>query len=116
MPNSLVKRKERDLATDVGCPRNLGMRVCAWLTGIDQHALHTSTASKLGSLAKPYLRWSLQSPEALTFLSLEGFCWKNQYGFHTMVDRQPCMSCDTSRCDAVGCIDKSTCLCIPQRI
>jgi hypothetical protein len=46
-------RKERGLATDVGCPRNLGMRVCAWLTGIDQHALHTSTARKLGLLAKP---------------------------------------------------------------
>jgi hypothetical protein len=34
----------------------------------------------------------------------------------SMVDRQPCMMCDTSRCDAVGCIDKYFCLCIPQRI
>jgi hypothetical protein len=34
----------------------------------------------------------------------------------SMVDRQPCMMCDTSRCDAVGCIDKYICLCMAQRI
>jgi hypothetical protein len=84
MPNSLVKRKGRGLATNVGCPRNLGMRICACLAGIDQHALHTSTASKPGSLAKPYSRWSLQSSRALTFLSrdcLKGstFCHRGQH-------------------------------------
>jgi hypothetical protein len=60
------------------------MRVCAWLTGIDQHALHTSTASKLRLLAKPHLEWSLQSPGALTFLSLDwlkdsSFCYQGQH-------------------------------------
>jgi hypothetical protein len=55
MPNSLVKRKGRGLTTDVGCPQNLGMCVCAWLTGIDQRALYNYTASKLRLLAQPYL-------------------------------------------------------------
>jgi hypothetical protein len=39
---------------------------CAWLTVIDRHALHGSCTSRLGSLAKPYLRWSLQGPGAFT--------------------------------------------------
>jgi hypothetical protein len=50
MPNSLVKRKGRGSATDVGCPRNLGMRVCAWLAGIDQHALSLPLRASWGRL------------------------------------------------------------------
>jgi hypothetical protein len=44
------------------------MRGCAWLTGIDRHALHVPCTSRLGSLAKPYLRWSLQGPGAFTLV------------------------------------------------
>jgi hypothetical protein len=44
------------------------MRGCAWLTGIDRHALHVPCTSRLGSLAKPYLRWSLQGPGAFTIV------------------------------------------------
>jgi hypothetical protein len=46
------------------------MRGCAWLTGIDRHALHVPCTSRLGSLAKPYLRWSLQGPGAFTLVIL----------------------------------------------
>jgi hypothetical protein len=42
------------------------MHGCAWLTEIDRHALHVPCTSRLGSLAKPYLRWSLQGPGAFT--------------------------------------------------
>jgi hypothetical protein len=44
------------------------MRGYAWLTGIDRHALHVPCSSRLGSLAKPYLRWSLQGPGAFTLV------------------------------------------------
>jgi hypothetical protein len=46
------------------------MRGCAWLTGIDRHALHVPCVSRLGLLAKPYLRWSLQGPGAFTLIIL----------------------------------------------
>jgi hypothetical protein len=48
------------------------MRGCAWLAGIDRHALHVPCTSRLGSLAKPYLRWSLQGPGAFTLVIVFG--------------------------------------------
>jgi hypothetical protein len=57
------------------------MQKCERLTGTDRHALHVPCTSRLGSLAKPYLRWSLQG---------HGACTLHVLGLHLVLSHVLC--------------------------
>jgi hypothetical protein len=48
------------------------MRGCAWLTGIDRHALHASVCEQAGVAFEVLLEVKVQGPSAFSFSTLSG--------------------------------------------